>query len=173
MPDKRLSIPKNVILFFNSHHLPSSRLLCGESGVWRTRCQWHDWSILCELGPSCPVCSSTGKLTNKLSLCHTKFSQCPVLANREWQILLSLAFSRSLVAVSHVCYIWKRLLQIEEIFSTPSDKKHVHQSETKEKFNDYARHTCSREEKIGTKRKGILWGKGVPLFCTPYYAYAG
>ena len=40
----------------------SSGLLCGESGVWRSDCQRNGWSIMCELGPSCSVCSSTGKL---------------------------------------------------------------------------------------------------------------
>ena len=40
----------------------SSWLLCGKSWVWRTYCQWNGWSLMCKLGSSYPVCSSTSKL---------------------------------------------------------------------------------------------------------------
>lgn len=40
----------------------STRLFCGESGVWRADYQWNGWSFLCKLGPSCTVHPSTGRL---------------------------------------------------------------------------------------------------------------
>ena len=51
-----------IFKYWLVHYFSSSWLLCGESGVWRTHYQWNGRSIVCELGSSCPVRSSTGKL---------------------------------------------------------------------------------------------------------------